>query len=666
MKKINLFILCFVTFISTISFADFNVNFFSSNGFYGEDGISPLLPNVGDGALVQLVYAGSNNQIDEITDYNLSTGDDVIISSFEVINDGSEFAEYAYGTYGTVNSPYLGDGYIYGRVFSDLLPIVGTSYYVGSLIQAVDMDLDAVPPLVPESYDLGGDTGGIASSVLNFETNPPSIISLTVTNSLGGEVSISGTTIYYEPISVSVEALPDLGYIFSSWNNEEGTSTSSLNPYNFNLTEDQILIATFEPDLSDNDQDGLSLYDEVVIYGSDPNQPDTSGDGLLDGVLVLMGLEPSINFSNLVNTVQATPESFGVYGEAYVQNQENTISTLNELVSSKNQEISLLQEANINLQNETIELTQQNNSLNDRVNSLTEENNQLNLSLSALSQEIITLEDQVGSLSDSNQQLLSSNTSLSEQNNSLSQQVSSLENNNNSLELINSQLQASLDSLTTQNNSLLEQVVSLQSANSLLEEQVSILSSTNGNDILAEQIAILQSTNLFLTSVVSELINENLGLEATNENIIAQLQASLVTNNDLENTIEDLEYEISDLEDALQDSYVDYEYPWWNHNNHWWYSWHKPNNYWWGWGNPPARKLPKWGRDATIGKRLKMKRIKNRRSWGSNRIAEMDIEFCVEQTSDLVSGEWTSTTNNVSLDIPVDDNSIKFYRIIYN
>ena len=74
MKKINLLILCFVTFISTISFADFNVNFFSSNGFYGEDGISPLLPNVGDGALVQLVYAGSNNQIDEITDYNLSTG----------------------------------------------------------------------------------------------------------------------------------------------------------------------------------------------------------------------------------------------------------------------------------------------------------------------------------------------------------------------------------------------------------------------------------------------------------------------------------------------------------------------------------------------------------------------------------------------------------------
>ena len=74
------------------------------------------------------MYAGENDQIDTITDYNLSTGDDVVISSFEVINDGSEFAEYAYGTYGTVQSPYLGDGYIYGRVFSLQLNIYTKKY----------------------------------------------------------------------------------------------------------------------------------------------------------------------------------------------------------------------------------------------------------------------------------------------------------------------------------------------------------------------------------------------------------------------------------------------------------------------------------------------------------------------------------------------------------
>ena len=101
MKKINIYIFSFLLLISSISFSDFNINFFSSYGFYNQDGLSPLLPNVGDGALVQLVYAGENDQIDEITDYELSTGDDVVISSFEVINDGSEFSEYAFG----INSP---------------------------------------------------------------------------------------------------------------------------------------------------------------------------------------------------------------------------------------------------------------------------------------------------------------------------------------------------------------------------------------------------------------------------------------------------------------------------------------------------------------------------------------------------------------------------------
>ena len=666
MKKIISYIFSFLLLISSIAFSDFNINFFSSNGFYNQDGLSPLLPNVGDGALVQLVYAGENGQIDEITDYELSTGDDVVISSFEVINDGSEFSEYAFGDYGTVTSPYLGNGYVYGRVFSDLLPIVGTSYYVGSLIQAIDMDLDVVPPFVPESYDLGGENGGIASSVLNFETNVSSIIYLTVTNSIGGLVNNEGITVFYEPTSISVEATADSGYLFSSWNDEQGNSQSSANPYNFNLIQDQILIATFEPDLSDRDQDGLTLYDEVVVYGSDPNQPDTSGDGLLDGTLVLMGLEPTINFSNLVNTIQTTPESFGVFGAEYVQNQENTISTLNELINLQNQDIANLESTNIGLVSEIFQLGNLNDNLNDQVNALTEENNNLNTSISALSQEVLSLEAQVSSLSDSNQQLLSSNDSLTEQNNLLTQEVSTLESSNDSLVSSNNQLQESLNGLTAQNNSLLEQIISIKAANVLLEEQLSILSSTNGNGQLAEQLAVLQSTNLFLTSVVSELIDENLGLEETNENINAQLQISFSNNEELENQIVDLQYEIADLEDALEDSYVDYEYPWWKPHNHWWYTWHKPNNYWWGWGNPPARNLPKWGRDATIGKRLKMKRIKNRRNRGGNDVAQMDVEFCVEQTSDLVSGEWTSTTNNVSLDIPVDDNSVKFYRIIYN
>lgn len=59
----------------------------------------------------------------------------------------------------------------------------------------------------------------------------------------------------------------------------------------------------------DTDSDGLHDEDEtntgVFISnrntGTDPNNPDTSGDGLKDGVVVSAGFDPTVDYSNLVN-----------------------------------------------------------------------------------------------------------------------------------------------------------------------------------------------------------------------------------------------------------------------------------------------------------------------------------------------------------------------------
>jgi len=46
-------------------------------------------------------------------------------------------------------------------------------------------------------------------------------------------------------------------------------------------------------DLSDNDNDGLAYFMEVGRFGTDPDNPDSDGDGFSDRVEFVSGFEPT-------------------------------------------------------------------------------------------------------------------------------------------------------------------------------------------------------------------------------------------------------------------------------------------------------------------------------------------------------------------------------------
>ena len=75
----------------------------------------------------------------------------------------------------------------------------------------------------------------------------------------------------------------------------------------------------------------------MIAYGSDPTLADTSGDGLSDGMLVMMGLNPTVNFSNVIQ-LQALLEVLGLW-LCVVNELQASITNLTEVTIAQSNEI---------------------------------------------------------------------------------------------------------------------------------------------------------------------------------------------------------------------------------------------------------------------------------------------------------------------------------------
>jgi hypothetical protein len=95
--------------------------------------------------------------------------------------------------------------------------------------------------------------------------------------------------------NVELTPAPDLGYVFSKWT---GDATGNANPLSLLLDVDKTLTAAFSQDPRDPDADGLTNYQELITYLTNPDVPDTDADGFTDGYEVAQGFSPTLDTSS--------------------------------------------------------------------------------------------------------------------------------------------------------------------------------------------------------------------------------------------------------------------------------------------------------------------------------------------------------------------------------
>lgn len=103
---------------------------------------------------------------------------------------------------------------------------------------------------------------------------------VSVSGSIEAGGTVSGTELYNFGDEASITASPNPGYLFDGWS---GPFAGKPEAFTHIVTGSVESIARFIEDTADDDQDGLTNYQELAIYFTVPDEADTDGDGINDG-----------------------------------------------------------------------------------------------------------------------------------------------------------------------------------------------------------------------------------------------------------------------------------------------------------------------------------------------------------------------------------------------
>ena len=99
-KLITMAVVAVIVGMTGVVPADYFIDFSSYWGNVAKDGSTPLLPNVGDKATVQLIWAGLDGVANEFAPNELQAGeliagDDKLLYSFTFENTGGAYENYS-------------------------------------------------------------------------------------------------------------------------------------------------------------------------------------------------------------------------------------------------------------------------------------------------------------------------------------------------------------------------------------------------------------------------------------------------------------------------------------------------------------------------------------------------------------------------------------------
>lgn len=184
-------------------------------------------------------------------------------------------------------------------------------YFKVSLDVGFDECIESVPFVVTKS-----ETGYSVDFLDSDEDGLPDIFELQLGTNVNEPDSDSDGLTDYQEVYITVTDPTVYDSVTS------GVSDADADSDGDGLSNAQEIELDTNPQLSDTDDDGLSDYDEIYVYETDPLNPDSDGDGLQDGDEPHIGLDPT------------NPETFGIPDAEYkvaqtVQADSETLSFIN-------------------------------------------------------------------------------------------------------------------------------------------------------------------------------------------------------------------------------------------------------------------------------------------------------------------------------------------------